>query len=63
MPHRKSEYHREIAMSDQQKETDKTLRDDTLAAVVVSGSIVTFFVVYWFFERQSVRELLEMAYG
>ena len=50
-------------MSDQQKETDKTLRDDTLAAGVVSGSIVTFFIVYWFFEIQSVRELLEMAYG
>ena len=50
-------------MSDQQKSIDKTLRDDTLAAVVVSGSIVTFFIVYWFFEIQSVRELLKMAYG
>ena len=47
----------------QNKANDKSLKDDTLAAVLVSGSIVTFFIVYWFFEIQSVRELLEMAYG
>lgn len=39
------------------------LKDDEMAAVVVAGSIVAFFAVYWFFEILSVRELLEMAYG
>ena len=39
------------------------LKDDEMAAVIVAGSIVVFFAVYWFFEIMSVRELLEMAYG
>ena len=38
-------------------------KDEELAAIVVGGSIVVFFAVYWFFQIQSVRELLEMAYG
>jgi hypothetical protein len=42
---------------------DKTRKDDELAALLVAGSIIAFFVVYWAFEIQSVRELLEMAYG
>ena len=43
--------------------TTRGLKDDEIAAVVVAGSIVAFFAVYWFFEILSVRELLEMAYG
>ena len=51
-------------MSDLEEVKSKNARkDDEMAAVVVGGSIVAFFVVYWFFEIQSVRELLEMAYG
>lgn len=44
-------------------ENPRGLKDDELAALVVAGSIVVFFAVYWFFEFMSVRELLEMAYG
>lgn len=40
---------------------DKT--DLQLAAVMASAAIVIGFVVYWWGEIQSVRELLEMAYG
>jgi len=38
-------------------------RDDRGAGIVFAGGIIVFFIVYWYFEVQSVRELLEMAYG
>lgn len=53
-------------MSDTKKSEGESrlgLKDDEMAAVIVAGSIVVFFAVYWFFEIMSVRELLEMAYG
>ena len=53
-------------MTESKKSEEKNprgLKDDELAAVVVAGSIVVFFAVYWIFEIMSVRELLEMAYG
>ena len=56
----------ESRMSELEKKNSATprgLKDDEIAAVVVAGSIVAFFAVYWFFEIMSVRELLEMAYG
>ena len=42
---------------------DFKARDDRGAGFVFAGGIVVFFIVYWYFEVQSVRELLEMAYG
>tara|TARA_Y100000385_G_scaffold216474_1_gene225426 strand:+ start:3984 stop:4133 length:150 start_codon:yes stop_codon:yes gene_type:complete len=42
---------------------DFKARDDRGAGIVFAGGIVVFFIVYWYFEVQSVRELLEMAYG
>jgi hypothetical protein len=53
-------------MSDTKKsegESRRGLKDDEIAAMIVAGSIVVFFAVYWIFEIMSVRELLEMAYG
>lgn len=44
------------------KEDLKT-KDDRGAGIVFAGGIIVFFIVYWYFEVQSVRELLEMAYG
>ena len=31
--------------------TPRGLKDDEMAAVVVAGSIVAFFAVYWFFRN------------
>ncbi len=50
-------------MSNAEEKTVKARKDDEMAAIIVAGSIVAFFAVYWFFQIQSVRELLEMAYG
>jgi hypothetical protein len=44
-------------------EDDIKFKDDRAAGIVFTGGIITFFIVYWYFEVQSVRELLEMAYG
>ncbi|MBT3529622.1 MAG: hypothetical protein HOF74_05300 [Gammaproteobacteria bacterium] len=49
-------------MSEENK-TEEKLDDVQMAAVAVSASIIVFFVVYWIIQIQSVRELLEMAYG
>ena len=37
--------------------------DEQMAAVAISASIIVFFAVYWLIQVQSVRELLELAYG
>ena len=42
---------------------DLKARDDIGAGIVFAGGIIVFFIVYWYLEVQSVRELLEMAYG
>ena len=43
------------------------LKDDEMAAVVVAGSIVAFFAVYWFFENligeRTVRNGVWLALG
>jgi len=44
-------------------EDDSKSRDENGAGIVFAGGIIAFFIVYWYFEIQSVRELLEMAYG
>jgi hypothetical protein len=38
-------------------------RDQQLAAIIASGAIMAFFVVYWFGEVQEVRAMLKLAYG
>ena len=47
-------------------EADKSvvkLDDVQMAAVVISATIIVFFVVYWAIQIDSVRDLLNMAYG
>jgi len=39
------------------------LRDAQVSAIVVSLTIVVFFVVYWGIQIQDVREMLKLAYG
>ena len=38
------------------------LRDLQLASLVATGTIITFFAVYWFAQILDVRELLALAY-
>ena len=39
------------------------LKDKETAAAIAASSFIIFSLVYWFFQIQSVRELLELAYG
>lgn len=41
----------------------KTQVDQQVAAAMASGAIVLGFVLYWAVQIQSVREMLELAYG
>jgi hypothetical protein len=42
---------------------EEKIRDRKLAAVLASAAVIAGFVLYWGLQIQSVRELLEMAYG
>jgi hypothetical protein len=39
------------------------IKDLQCAAVAISVTTVVFFVIYWAVQINSVRELLELAYG
>jgi hypothetical protein len=41
----------------------ESIKDLQYAAVSISATIIIFFVVYWAIQIDSVRELLELAYG
>ncbi len=49
-------------MNDENKQASK-LDDDHTAAIAATSAIIVFFVIYWSLQIQSVRELLELAYG
>ncbi len=40
----------------------RDLRDLQMASLIATGTIVTFFAVYWFLQILDVRELLALAY-
>ncbi len=44
-------------------DSNKELLDLQLAALVASGTIAVFFIVYWIAQIQDVREMLALAYG
>ena len=46
-----------------EKKNEHRLKDTQLAALVASASIIGFAVIYWGFQIQGVREMLELAYG
>ena len=50
-------------MNDRQDADTKGAKDAQLAALIACATIALGFAVYWWGEIQSVRELLEMAYG
>ncbi|MGI9250817.1 MAG: hypothetical protein ACR2PR_06430 [Pseudohongiellaceae bacterium] len=47
----------------EQNTSRKKLGDKEIAALVTAATVIGFFAVYWFLQIQSVRELLELAYG
>jgi len=54
-------------MSEENQTTDSDqnteLKDAQSSALVAASTVIIFSAIYWFFQIQSVRELLELAYG
>lgn len=50
-------------MNDLQDSKSKQLQDDQNAALLAAQTFIIFSAVYWFLQIESVRELLELAYG
>ncbi len=50
-------------MNDTTNKHGKNLEDDQNAALIVAQTFIIFSAVYWFLQIESVRELLELAYG
>jgi len=50
-------------MSESPNNQDKKLQDDQNAALITAQAFIIFSAVYWFLQIESVRELLELAYG
>jgi hypothetical protein len=47
----------------EENQSDAQIKDEQTSAILATSTIIIFFVVYWFFQIQSVLELLELAYG
>lgn len=47
----------------EENQNDAQIKDKQTSAILATSTIIIFFAVYWFFQIQSVRELLELAYG
>ena len=44
--------------------SDETKKQDTqTAALIVAQTFIMFSAIYWFLQIESVRELLQLAYG
>lgn len=53
-------------MSDTQsrdKGPEQKRKDDEAAALIVAQAFIIFSGIYWFLQIESVRALLELAYG
>jgi len=49
--------------ADDQTTGSAELKDAQTSALVAASTFIIFSAIYWFFQIQSVRELLELAYG
>ena len=49
--------------ADDQSTVSAELKDAQTSALVAASTFIIFSAIYWFFQIQSVRELLELAYG
>jgi|TARA_B100001105_G_scaffold67802_1_gene53199 hypothetical protein len=47
----------------EKNQNNAQIKDEQTSAILATSTIIIFFAVYWFFQIQSVRELLELAYG
>jgi len=45
------------------KSDDVKKKDDQTAALIVAQTFIMFSAIYWFLQIESVRELLQLAYG
>lgn len=45
------------------KDNDTKKNDDQTAALIVAQTFIAFSAIYWFLQIESVRELLQLAYG
>jgi len=50
-------------MSESPNNQDKKLQDDQNAALIAAQTFIIFSGIYWFLQIESVRELLQLAYG
>ncbi|MCH2578795.1 MAG: hypothetical protein VX220_00255 [Pseudomonadota bacterium] len=50
-------------MMSEESQKESQIKDEQTSAILATSTIIIFFAVYWFFQIQSVRELLELAYG
>jgi len=53
-------------MSESQKmdrDPEQKRKDDETAALIVAQAFIIFSGIYWFLQIESVRALLELAYG
>jgi hypothetical protein len=48
---------------EQKSESTNAQKDTERAALFASGAVVVGFILYWSIQIQSVREMLELAYG
>ena len=46
-----------------ENEDGAKMKDDQAAALVVAQAFIVFSAIYWFTQIESVRELLQLAYG
>lgn len=47
----------------QQEDSKQKAKDDQAAALIVAQAFIIFSGIYWFLQIESVRALLELAYG
>ncbi|MCG8414704.1 MAG: hypothetical protein MI746_10850 [Pseudomonadales bacterium] len=45
------------------KDDETKKNDDQTAALIVAQTFIAFSAIYWFLQIESVRELLQLAYG
>ena len=50
-------------MTESPDNNNSKLRDDENAALIAAQTFIIFSAVYWFLQIDSVRELLQLAYG
>ena len=53
----------DLDLDNTQEEKDTSIKDAQTSSFCAALSIIVFSAAYWAFQIQSVRELLDLAYG